>query len=180
MHRVYRVTRAEARQRYGSDAASVVPADGLNDVHRYLVITLAGQDVVIDITFPGDHPWDGHHSMSLACGDGRDFPAGEDPAAGKAALEASYCDPQGREPFIAALVLASARTGRSEPLTGWLGRPGRNADLKYRVAWLRIDSDGPGMAFGDDAACDVQAEAGSLAGRLGGEEGLERAGGYLW
>jgi hypothetical protein len=30
-----------------------------------------------------------------------------DPDAEKAALEASYCDPQVREPFIAALALAS-------------------------------------------------------------------------
>lgn len=47
--------------------------------------------------------------MCLACGDGRDFPAGQDPDAGKAALEASYCDLRAREPFIAALALASAR-----------------------------------------------------------------------
>ena len=47
--------------------------------------------------------------MCLACGDGRDFPAGDDPDADKAALEASYCDPLVREPFIAALALASQR-----------------------------------------------------------------------
>ena len=45
--------------------------------------------------------------MRLACGEGRDFPAGDDPDAEKTALEASYCDPRVREPFIASLALAS-------------------------------------------------------------------------
>lgn len=109
VHRVYRITHLAALQRYGGDAARAVPDGGLTDVHRYLVIALACQDVTIDVTFPGDPAWDGHRSMHLACGDGRDFPAGEDPDADKAALEASYCDPRAREPFIAALALTSAR-----------------------------------------------------------------------
>ncbi len=109
VHRVYLVTRAVALERYGADAASAVPDGGLTGVHRYLVMTLDGQDVTIDITFPGDPSWDGHRSMGLACGGGRDFPAGADPGADKAVLEASYCDPQAREPFTAALALASAR-----------------------------------------------------------------------
>lgn len=109
VHRVYRVTRVAALQRYGGGVAGAVPVDGLTDVHRYLVMTLGGRDVTIDVTFPGDPAWDGHRPMRLACGVGRDFPAGEDPDAGKAALEASYCDPRAREPFIAALALASAR-----------------------------------------------------------------------
>jgi hypothetical protein len=83
----------------------------MTDVHRYLVILLAGQKVRIDVTFPGDQAWDGHRSMGLACGEGRDFPAGDDPDAEKAALEATYCDPQVREPFIAALALASGLAG---------------------------------------------------------------------
>ena len=107
VHRVYRVSRRSVLQRYGDVAAGAVPEDGLTDVHRYLVLILAGQDVTIDITFPGDPAWDGHRPMALACGEGRDFPAGDDPDAEKAALEASYCDPQVREPFIAALALAS-------------------------------------------------------------------------
>jgi hypothetical protein len=49
--------------------------------------------------------------MRPACGGGRDFPAGEDPDAEKAALEASYCDPRVREPFIASLALASGLAG---------------------------------------------------------------------
>jgi hypothetical protein len=105
------VSRESALRRHGADAASAVPEGGLTDVHRYLVITLAGQQVRIDITFPGGQPWDGHRPMDLACGDGQDFPAGDDPDADKAALEASYCDPLIREPFITALTLASQLTG---------------------------------------------------------------------
>ena len=111
VHRVYRVSRSSALQRYGGAAASAVPQGGLTDVHRYLVIILGGQEVTIDITFPGDQAWDGHRSMRLACGEGRDFPAGDDPDAEKAALEASYCDPRVREPFIASLALASGLAG---------------------------------------------------------------------
>jgi hypothetical protein len=113
VHRVYRVSRGSVFQRYGTDAAAAVPEGGLTDVHRYLVLTLAGQNVTIDITFPADQPWDGHRSMYLACGDGPDSAAGDDPDADKAALEASYCDPLLREPFIAALTLAS-RSARPE------------------------------------------------------------------
>lgn len=65
------------------------------------------QELTIDVTFPGGQTWDGRRSMRLACADGQDFPAGDNPDAGKAALEASYCDPLVREPFIAALALAS-------------------------------------------------------------------------
>jgi hypothetical protein len=111
IHRVYRADRASVLSRYGSLAASTVPEAGLTDVHRYLVITVGGRDMVIDITFPGDSPWDGHGSMRLACGEGQDFPAGDDPAAGKAELEAAHCDPRVREPFIAALTRA-ARSSR--------------------------------------------------------------------
>jgi hypothetical protein len=107
VHRVYRVSRGSVIQRHGADAAAAVPEDGLIDVHRYLVITLAGREVTIDITFPAGDSWDGCQSMCLACGDGQDFPAGDDPDADKAALEARYCDPLVREPFIAALTLAS-------------------------------------------------------------------------
>jgi hypothetical protein len=111
VHRVYRVSRRSVLQRYGGVAAGTVPEDGLTDVHRYLVIILAGREVRIDITFPGDQAWDGHRSMALACGQGHDFPAGDDPDADKAVLEAGYCDPQVREPFIASLALASGLAG---------------------------------------------------------------------
>jgi hypothetical protein len=111
VHRVYRVSRSSVLQRYGAGASGEVPEGGLTDVHRYLMMILAGQELTIDITFPGDQAWDGHRSMRLACGEGHDFPAGNDPDAEKAALEASYCDPQVREPFIASLALASSRAG---------------------------------------------------------------------
>jgi hypothetical protein len=107
VHRVYRVSRESVVQQHGSAAASAVPDGGLTDVHRYLVITLTGRQVAIDVTFPGGRAWDGYRPMRLACGEGRDFPAGDDPDADKAALEASYCDSLVREPFIAALALAS-------------------------------------------------------------------------
>jgi len=92
-------------------AAGAVPEGGLTDVHRYLVILLAGQEVRIDVTFPGAQAWDGRRPMYLACGEGRDFPAGDDPDGDKAALEATYCDPRVHEPFIAALALASGLAG---------------------------------------------------------------------
>lgn len=111
VHRVYRVSRGSVIERHGADAASAVPDGGLTDVHRYLVMTLAGREVTIDVTFPADQPWDGRRSMRLTGGDGRDYPAGDDPDAGKAALEASYCDPLVREPFIAALTHASQLAG---------------------------------------------------------------------
>lgn len=111
VHRVYRVSRGSVLLWHGRDAARAVPEAGLTDVHRYLVITLAGRELIIDITFPARPPWDGHGPMGLACGDGRDFPAGADPDADKAALEASYCDPLVREPFIAALARASRPAG---------------------------------------------------------------------
>lgn len=120
VHRVSRVSRGSVIERHGADAASAVPDGGLTDVHRYLVMTLAGREATIDVTFPADQPWDGRRSMRLACGDGRDFPAGDDPDAGKAALEASYCDPLVREPFIAALTHASQLAGpaRDSPVRG--------------------------------------------------------------
>ena len=111
VHRVYRVSRGSALRRYGGVAAGAVPDGGLTDVHRYLVIIVAGQEVRIDVTFPGDQAWDGRRSMCLACGEGRDFPVGDDPDAEKAALEAGYGDPRVREPFIAALALASGLAG---------------------------------------------------------------------
>jgi len=59
VHRVYRVSRGSALRRYGGVAAGAVPEGGLTDVHRYLVIVLAGQEVRIDVTFPGAQAWDG-------------------------------------------------------------------------------------------------------------------------
>ncbi len=79
-----------------------MPQVGLVDVHRYLTALIGGERIVIDATFPGA-PWDGRSSMPLACGPGRDYPAGADPDTEKRALEAEHCDPAVREPFIVAL-----------------------------------------------------------------------------
>ncbi len=103
VHRVCLVTRQSAAARFGVEVAAAVPPGGLTDVHRYLLISLDGTDVVIDVTFPADPRWDGARSMRLACGDGKDFAAGPDPDLAKARLEARSCDPAVREPFIAAL-----------------------------------------------------------------------------
>jgi hypothetical protein len=103
-HRVYRISRADALARYGAAVAELVPKSGLVDVHRYLMVTDAdGHAVAIDVTFPGGPPWDGRTSMPVAAADGMDVEAGDDPAVDKAALEARFCDPAIREPFIAAL-----------------------------------------------------------------------------
>jgi hypothetical protein len=102
IHRVYRLDRARALEMFSTAVAQVVPEDGLVDVHRYLTIALEGQRITLDATFPGP-PWDGCSSLPLACGPGRDYPAGKDPDAEKRALEEQHCAPAIREPFIAAL-----------------------------------------------------------------------------
>jgi hypothetical protein len=109
VHRVYAIDREHARSRFGDAAADAVPAGGLIDVHRYLVVQFDGHPVTIDATFPAGPPWDGRSSMSLACGPGDDHPVTTgDADAEKRALELAHCNPAVREPFIAAL----ARAGR--------------------------------------------------------------------
>ncbi|MGH3328666.1 MAG: hypothetical protein ACRDPT_12865 [Streptomycetales bacterium] len=103
VHRVYRAERGRVRRRHGPRVAAAVPEGGLVDVHRYVVIEVSGEAVVLDVTFPGDQDWDGRSPMAPACGPGTDVPAGVDPDADKRALEAAHCDPAVREPFIAAL-----------------------------------------------------------------------------
>ena len=102
VHRVYQLDRTRARELFDTRVADVVPEDRLVDVHRYLTIVVDGRRIIVDATFPGP-PWDGRSSLPLACGSGRDYPAGEEPDAEKRALEAKHCDPEVREPFIAAL-----------------------------------------------------------------------------
>lgn len=102
VHRVYKLDRARARELFGATVASVVPDHELVDVHRYVTVTLDGRRFEIDATFPGPR-WDGRSSLPLACGPGRDYPAGKDPDAEKRALEEQHCDPAIREPFVAAL-----------------------------------------------------------------------------
>jgi riboflavin synthase alpha subunit len=106
VHRVYRAEREPIRERYGDSVAELVPAEGLVDVHRYLLIQVDGRQITLDVTFPAAEPWDGSSSLPLACGPGDDVPAGDDPDSDKQALEARYCDPIVREPFIVALSAA--------------------------------------------------------------------------
>ena len=72
------------------------------DVHTYATVTVGGERVRIDVTFPGEL-WDGRSDMALACGEGDDYEAGADPWTLKADLVERFCDPAVREPFIAAL-----------------------------------------------------------------------------
>lgn len=102
VHRVYQLDRTRARELFDTRVANVVPEYGLVDVHRYLTIVVGNRRINVDATFSGP-PWDGRSSLPLACGPGRDYPAGKDPDAEKHALEAEHCDPEVREPFIAAL-----------------------------------------------------------------------------
>ena len=103
VHRVYRAEREQIRERFGDEVATTVPEDGLVDVHRYLLIWVDKRQITLDVTFPGDEPWDGKSSLPLACGPGQDVGAGDNPDWDKRALEARYCTPAVREPFIAAL-----------------------------------------------------------------------------
>ncbi|HEX3392799.1 MAG TPA: hypothetical protein VHS55_09565 [Solirubrobacteraceae bacterium] len=121
VHRVYTLDRARARDLFGVRVAEVVPDEGLVDVHRYLTITVESQRISIDATFPGP-PWDGRSSLPLACGPGRNYPAGDDPDAEKRALEASHSSPHWplsasrAAPGCAQELLSVA--GRDEPLVG--------------------------------------------------------------
>jgi hypothetical protein len=103
IHRVYRLTRDDAERRFGSEVAQLVPADGLVDVHRYLTASVGGRRIAIDATFPALEAWDGTTSMDIACGEGTDIPAGDDPDEDKRRLEARFCVARVREPFIEAL-----------------------------------------------------------------------------
>jgi hypothetical protein len=94
-HRVYRVSPSMF-------PAAVVPSDGLVDVHTYGSLVVEGRTVAIDVTFPGEI-WDGTSDMTLACGPGEDYPAGDAPWELKVSLVERFCDPSVREPFIASL-----------------------------------------------------------------------------
>jgi hypothetical protein len=105
VHRVYKLDRGRATDLFGPAVAEAVPVEGLVDVHRYLRVTLDGQRVTIDATFPGP-AWDGRSSLPLACGPGDDYEAGSEPDAEKRSLEQRHCDRSVREQFIAALTSA--------------------------------------------------------------------------
>lgn len=103
VHRIYRVDRKGARALFGNAAAERVPPEGLVDVHTYATILIDGRRTVIDVTFPSSAEWDGCSDMPLACGEGIDIPAEDDPWVQKARLVAKHCNTAVRESFIAAL-----------------------------------------------------------------------------
>ncbi len=105
-HRPYVVTPELAEARWGLAVAAAVPHAGLVDVHTYATLELDGRRVTLDVTFPLAQ-WNGDTDIPLACGDGEDHPAGDDPMATKADLVRRYCNPAVREPFITALAAAS-------------------------------------------------------------------------
>jgi hypothetical protein len=107
VHRVHRLDRPRAHELFGAAIADTVPEEGLVDVHRYLTITLDGRRIELDVTLPGE-PWDGRSPLALACGPGRDYPAGADPDADLQALEREHYDALARTPFLEALAAAGA------------------------------------------------------------------------
>jgi hypothetical protein len=108
VHRVYRIDVDGARALFGDRAAAAVPPEGLMDVHTYVTVVIDGRRTVLDVTFPSEVVWDGVSDMPLACGDGEDFAAGDDPWGLKNELILRHCDFDAREPFIAALSEVSA------------------------------------------------------------------------
>jgi hypothetical protein len=107
VHRVHRLDRARAQELFGMAIAEAIPQEELVDVHRYLTIVLDGRRVELDVTLSGE-PWDGRSPLALACGAGRDHPAGPDPDADMQALERDQCDAVARAPFLDALAAAGA------------------------------------------------------------------------
>ena len=102
MHRVYTLTKSEAVETWGVGVAERVPNNGLVDVHTYMTATISGRPTTIDVTFPADQ-WDGQSSMPIWAQSGEDVEAGLDPLGSKADLVSRWCDPNVREPLIAAL-----------------------------------------------------------------------------
>ncbi|HZA20802.1 MAG TPA: hypothetical protein VE889_08140 [Actinomycetota bacterium] len=110
MHRVYNLTPAIARRLFGEEAATVVPADGVMDVHTYMTAIVDGRRVVIDVTVPGA-PRDGHSDMGLACGNGTDIDGGTDPRRTKERLVRQYCDALARDRVIESIGRAATQLG---------------------------------------------------------------------
>ena len=102
VHRVYRLLPDAAAETFGEAIAEHVPREGIVDVHTYAVLAVDGRPVRVDVTFPGP-AWDGRSDMPLACAEGADVGASDDPWAQKDDLVLRSCDPRVREPFLAAL-----------------------------------------------------------------------------
>lgn len=106
MNRVYRLTPTVAQRLFGDAATTVVPPDGLADVHSYMTAVVSGRRIVIDATLTGA-PWDGQSDMTLACGEGIDVHGGDDPRATKEHLVREHCDPATRDRVIELLARLS-------------------------------------------------------------------------
>lgn len=107
VHRVYRLTPNVAIRLFGDDAATVVPTEGLTDVHTYMTVLIADHRTAIDATVPGP-PWDGRSGMTLACGDGTDVEGGSVPRATKERLVREHCDTALRDRVVERLAQLSA------------------------------------------------------------------------
>lgn len=101
-NRVFRLSREAARERLGPQVASVVPAEGMIDVHTFARVRVGTEWVRIDLAFPGEL-WDGSSDMSDPWGEGEDFDAGADPIAHKEALVERFGDRALRARFIEAI-----------------------------------------------------------------------------
>lgn len=98
-NRVFRLTPEAALRFLGSDAAEVVPPEGMVDVHTYGRVLVGDAWVTVDVTFPGK-PWDGTSDMVVPWGEGEDFDAGDDPIGTKEALVERFGNPSLRARFI--------------------------------------------------------------------------------
>lgn len=98
-NRVFRLTPQAALRLLGSDAAEVIPPEGMVDVHTYAKVLVGDAWVTVDLAFP-DAPWDGSSDMVVPWGEGEDFEAGDDPIASKEALVERFGNPLLRARFI--------------------------------------------------------------------------------
>ena len=102
-NRVFRLTSEAARAKLGERAAEAIPPDGTIDVHTFAIARVGGRDIVIDVTFPSDIPWNGVDDMDVPWPDGEDFESPGDPIAHKEELVRRYGDPETRARLIAAI-----------------------------------------------------------------------------
>ena len=109
VHRVYRLRPSDARDLFGDEVAAAVPPEGLVDVHTYATALVDGARIPIDVTFPLARRWNGSSPMVQWCGAGENHPGGANPLATKAMLVMERCDPEVREPFVAALTAWAER-----------------------------------------------------------------------
>ncbi len=115
VHRVYRITPSDALRRFGADVAACVPQRGLVDVHRFCVIRIDGVDLVARHHVSRRTAMVGTFVDGVAVRPGHESPPTDDADAAKRALEERHCDPDVREPFIAALAQREQNVPSGEP-----------------------------------------------------------------